>query len=148
MLPPRGLRTISTISTERVMAGVPGESLRGGLGGPTSSLRRLGLGLERAIGREQDAHPPPVQRRRSLHLAHVGQLLQDGVEDAPPLLLVLHLAAAKEDGDQDLVVVPQELPRLVHLGRDVVLTRLGADADLLQLLLAGLAALVVLLRVL
>src|SRR5262249_18711495 len=80
--------------------------------------------------------------------ADVGQLLQDRVEDAPAFLLVLHLATAEEDVDQDLVVVLQELPRLVDLGLDVVLPRLGADADLLELLLPDLAALLALLRIL
>src|SRR5262249_14351569 len=43
--------------------------------------------------------------------------------------------------DQDLVVVLQELARLVDLGVDVVLAGLGPDPDLLQLLLVDLAAL-------
>jgi hypothetical protein len=61
---------------------------------------------------------------------------------------VLHLAAAEQDGDLDLVVVLQELARLGDLGVHVVVTRFGADADLLEFLLADLAGLVALLRVL
>src|SRR5262249_61253341 len=80
--------------------------------------------------------------------AHVREFLKDHVEDAPAFLLVLHLATAEEDADQDLVVVLQELPRLVDPGLDVVVARLGTDPNLLQLLLAGLAGLAALLRVL
>ena len=60
---------------------------------------------------------------------------------------MLHLAAPEQDGDLDLVVVFEELAGLGNLGVDVVLAGLGADADLLQLLLTDLATLVVLLRV-
>ena len=60
---------------------------------------------------------------------------------------MLHLAAPEQDGDLDLVVVLEELAGLGDLGVHVVVARLGADADLLQLLLADLAGLVALLRV-
>ena len=71
-------------------------------------------------------------------LADVGELFQDALDDPLAFLDVLHLAAAEQDVDQHLVVVFQELPGLVDLGLDVVLARLGANADFLQLLLVRL----------
>src|SRR5262249_41160811 len=118
-------------ATHHGLTGPPNGAVSG-----TSSVyrlgrRRLGLAPGPRLGGEQDAHPPPVHRRRSLPLAHVRQLPQARVEAPPAFLLVLHLPSAEEDVDQHLVVVLQELPRLVHLGFDVMLARLGADADLL-----------------
>ena len=60
------------------------------------------------------------------------------VDDPPALLDVLQLAAAEQHVDQHLVLVLQELAGLVDLGVDVVVAGLGADADLLQLLLVDL----------
>jgi hypothetical protein len=62
--------------------------------------------------------------------------------------LVLHLAAPEDDRDLDLVVVFEELAGVSDLGVDVVVARLGPEANLLQLLLADLCGLVPLLRVL
>src|SRR5262249_11422168 len=88
--------------------------------------RRLGFGLSlgRFIGHDQGGHLLPVHRRRPFPLAGVGQLLQDGVQHPPPLLLVLHLAAPEQDGDLDLVVVFEELACLHDLGFHVVVARL------------------------
>jgi len=61
---------------------------------------------------------------------------------------VLHLAATEQDRDLDLVVVLKKLAGLGHLRFNVVVASLGADADLLQLLLADLAGLIALLRLL
>ena len=67
---------------------------------------------------------------------------------APTFFLVLHFATTEDDGDLDLVVVLEEFERLVGLGLDVVVARLGTDTNLLQLLLTDLGALLVFVRIL
>src|SRR5262249_48646742 len=140
---------VSGLPVLSARGGFPPHSPPGLAPGARSSVcclgRRLGLAPGPWLGGKQGGHPPPVHRRRALQLAHVRQLLQDQVEDPPAFLLVLHFATTEQDGDQHLVLALEELPRLAHLGIDVVLARLGADADLLHFLLAELAALVALL---
>ena len=60
---------------------------------------------------------------------------------------MLHLAAAKEDGDLDLVVVAQELERLIRFRLDVVIAGFGPNANFLQLLLTNLGVFLVLVRI-
>jgi len=54
---------------------------------------------------------------------------------------VLELAAAEQHVKQDLILVQKEFAGLVDFCFDVVVARLGADADFLQLLLMDLGAL-------
>ncbi len=63
---------------------------------------------------------------------------EDVVEDALALVDVLQLAATEQHVDQHLVVVFEELARLVDLRVHVVIACLGAHADLFQLLLMDL----------
>ena len=59
---------------------------------------------------------------------------------------MLHLAAPEDDGDLNFVIMFEKLACLVDLGVDIVVVRLGANANFLQLLLADLAGFVSLLR--
>ena len=74
-----------------------------------------------------------VFRQQARFLRH--QFLQDGDNDAPSLVDVLQLPPAKQHIDHDLILVLQELARLVHLGLDIVIAGFGAHADFFQFLL-------------
>src|SRR5947207_3367215 len=88
--------------------------------------------------RQHGGHPFPLHRGWLLDLGNVGQLLQHGQDDSLPFVDVLQLAAAEQYVEQHLVVVFEELAGLVDLGFDVVLAGLGANANLLELLLVDL----------
>src|SRR5262249_1123150 len=60
-------------------------------------------------------------------------------DDALALLDMLQLPAAEEDVEHHLVLVFQELARLVDLDLDVMVAGLGADADFFELLLVWLS---------
>src|SRR5262249_32610914 len=65
------------------------------------------------------------------------ELFQDHLHDPLALLDVLHFAAFEQHVDEDLVLVLQELAGLVDFRFDVVITRLGTQPNLLELLMVG-----------
>src|SRR5580698_4792888 len=60
---------------------------------------------------------------------------------------MLHFAAAKEDCDLDLVVMAQELERLIRFRLDVVIARFRPNANFLEFLLTNLGVFLVLVRI-
>ena len=56
---------------------------------------------------------------------------------------MLQLAAAKKDGDLDLVVMAQEFERLIRFRLDVVVARFRPNANFLELLLTNLGVFLV-----
>jgi len=76
-----------------------------------------------------------------------GKLLQDGRHDASAFFLMLHFPSSKEYGHLNLVIIAQELQGVRRLCFDVVVARFGPDAYFFDLLLTGLGALFVLVRI-
>src|SRR5437773_3627487 len=107
---------------------------RGGLGFAAAALRPA---------REDGVHLVALHPRRRFGHGHVGQLLDQTLENAPPDLGMRHLAAAEEDRRLDLVAVFEEALDVLLLELVVVLVDFRAEFDLLDLdhllVLAGLA---------
>ena len=91
--------------------------------------------------RQHGGHAFAFHRGWFLDFATVRQLLQHRNDNALSLVNVLQLPAAEQHIEQHFVFVLEELAGLVDFGIDVVVARLGADADFLQLLLMDLGAL-------
>src|SRR5262249_37065113 len=122
-----------------------GASLMIAAGPPAGQGARENSG---GLGGEHGGHALAFPRPRLLDLGAVGQLLQHAGDDPLPLLDVLQLPPAEEHVQQHLVLVFEELAGLADLGVDVVFAGLGADADLLQLLLMDLGLVALLLGLL
>ena len=91
-------------------------------------------GLARGEGADQSlAH----LLRRGIHLTDRFELYEEIPHHALPFVDVGQFATTKHDRDDHLVLVLEEATGLVDLELDVVLARLGAEADLLDLRLVN-----------
>jgi hypothetical protein len=109
-------------------------------------VRHAHLRLERS--HEHD-HGPALHPWRLFDRAVRTELIGELIEQGFAQIRVGHLAAAKEDGQFDLVSGVEELRGLPTFGFEIVVIDLGPDADLFQLddvlMAAGLALLAALL---
>ena len=71
--------------------------------------------------------------RRGLDLRHVRQLGQHFVDHLAAFLDVRHLPAAKHHRHDHLVLMGEKLAGLAHLDVNIVVARLGPDANLFDL---------------
>src|SRR5216683_1441437 len=83
--------------------------------------------------REDGVHLVALHPRRCFGHGHVGQLLDQTLENAPPDLGMRHLAAAEEDRRLDLVAVLEEALDVLLLELVVVLVDLRPELDLFDL---------------
>src|SRR5262249_40918235 len=88
--------------------------------------------------RQHGRHAPAFHGWSFFDLGQVNQLFEDGLDNPLTFLDVLHLPAFEEHVHQYLVFVLEESPGLIDFGIDVVVARLGADADFLEFLLVRL----------
>src|SRR5687768_696589 len=109
-------------------------------------VRHAHLRLERS--HEHD-HGPALHPGRLFDSAVRTELIGELIEQGFAQIRVGHLAAAKEDGQLDLVSGVEELRGLPTFGFEIVIIDLGPDADLFELddvlMAAGLALLATLL---
>ena len=89
--------------------------------------------VSRSLGHERANHSLALIHGGRFELADFHELLHDAVHHLLALVDVGQLAATKDDRDDDLVFVFEKALGLLDLEIDVVVARLGAQADFLRL---------------
>jgi hypothetical protein len=87
----------------------------------------------KSLRREDHYNPPTLHLRRLLELGDIGQLFRQTLDEFVAFVGMRVFAAAEDDGEDNFILLGQELFGAVDLGHQVVVANLGTNAELFVL---------------